>query len=79
MGRRIIQRPRTPSVSMRVHPDFFNKLEEIRRGMERRQGTPFSQVKITKALSNMMNANIPVFKGGIRNGIKKLKQKRRRN
>ena len=78
MGRRLIKKKVVGSVSMRVDPGFFNKLEDIRKRMESVQGRPLTQAKVTRALSNMMNTNIPVFKGGT-NGVKKARQKGRRN
>lgn len=81
MARRIIKRPIRPNpkpVNFRMDRELFKKFDVMRKKMESDQGITISQPKFSRALSNMMDSNIPLFRNN-KNGVKKVKQKSRRN
>ena len=60
-------------VHIKVHPDFFNRMEDIRKAFEKNDGLSLSQIGLTKMLSK---ATIKLPTG---RSINDKKQKRRRN
>jgi hypothetical protein len=61
-------------VTIKVHPAFFNKLENERKRIEKRSGVSLSQVKLTEALSQF-KINFPTVGRDLHNATKKTKQK----
>lgn len=60
-------------VSISVHPDFYNKLENIRNKMLSK-GKRVGQVEITRELSQNLNVNIPMLGGLKRDKVKRQKR-----
>lgn len=74
--RRLIRKNVKP-VHIRVHPDFFEKLERERKTMEQSKRRNFTTIELTEALAKS-KVNFPKTKG-VFNAIKKTKKKGRRN
>lgn len=65
-------------ITIKVHPNFYKKLERERIKIREKSGVSLTQVKLTEALSQF-KINFPTVGRDIHNATKKTKQKSRRN